>query len=61
MHKDTERRIVRALTETSTPWWYIARAWNVSEQTILRIAKKHGVKKAPQDWYVLARGKPRAS
>lgn len=50
MLPETEMRIVKALKHTETPWWFIAREWQVSERTILRIAKKHGVRHPSQRW-----------
>lgn len=48
MLKETELRIARALEFTETPWWHIAREWNVSLKTVERIASKHGVRRREQ-------------
>lgn len=50
MLKETEQRILRAMTKTETPWWFIAKEWNISERYLWRIAKKHGVKKKITNW-----------
>jgi hypothetical protein len=49
MLKETELRIVRALTTTSTPRSVLASEWGVSTRTLARIAKKYGVNKRCAD------------
>lgn len=43
MHPDTEQRIVRAAQYGALTTSEIAREWDVSDRTVLRILDKHGV------------------
>lgn len=41
--KETELRIVKAVEHSTSKISEIAKAWGVSDRTVLRIAKKYGV------------------